>query len=644
MKKSILLLISLLIVVGGILVFNYSNKSSTDSGFINLARLYNDVADNFSNLVNPASQVSLPLVSTNDTTPRIAYWWGKVNQHVDSAGFWRSDPDGTQGLWGAQVDQLTYCRRWYPNTISIRDYQIETITNWKRAAQYEQSDYIRVTTSVECVQSDTQPVSNPPTNPPVEVTPIQNVPAISLTASPNPSPYNGVTNLSWNVSDATNCVASNGWTGTKNSNGGYQSIGSMTANTTFVLTCTGPGGNSTASVYVPVEQQVQVQNPPLISLTASPNPSPYNGVTNLSWNVSDATNCVASNGWTGTKNSNGGYQSIGNMNANTTFVLTCTGPGGNSTASVYVPVASQPAPPVQQQNPPIVTISASPTQATYGSVVNLTWNVSDATSCVASNGWTGTKNSNGGYQSIGNMNANTTFVLTCTGPGGNSTASVYVPVTQPVSNPPVIFLNASPTPVPYGGVVTLNWNVTNATSCVASNGWTGEKTPNGGNQTIGNMTAGTTFILTCTGPSGTSSNSVYVPIQQQVQVQNPPINNNNVTLVTSPVDNTQRACPVFTKYLKKGDIKNDPQEVILWQAFLNKYEGFNLVLDGLYGGKTEIAIRAFQTKYKQYVLIPWGITEATGYTYKTTRAYANFLLGCPEGSILLENGNVINFR
>jgi len=558
MKKSILLLISLLIVVGGILVFNYSNKSSTDSGFINLARLYNDVADNFSNLVNPASQVSLPLVSTNDTTPRIAYWWGKVNQHVDSAGFWRSDPDGTQGLWGAQVDQLTYCRRWYPNTISIRDYQIETITNWKRAAQYEQSDYIRVTTSVECVQSDTQPVSNPPTNPPVEVTPIQNVPAISLTASPNPSPYNGVTNLSWNVSDATNCVASNGWTGTKNSNGGYQSIG--------------------------------------------------------------------------------------NMNANTTFVLTCTGPGGNSTASVYVPVASQPAPPVQQQNPPIVTISASPTQATYGSVVNLTWNVSDATSCVASNGWTGTKNSNGGYQSIGNMNANTTFVLTCTGPGGNSTASVYVPVTQPVSNPPVIFLNASPTPVPYGGVVTLNWNVTNATSCVASNGWTGEKTPNGGNQTIGNMTAGTTFILTCTGPSGTSSNSVYVPIQQQVQVQNPPINNNNVTLVTSPVDNTQRACPVFTKYLKKGDIKNDPQEVILWQAFLNKYEGFNLVLDGLYGGKTEIAIRAFQTKYKQYVLIPWGITEATGYTYKTTRAYANFLLGCPEGSILLENGNVINFR
>ena len=556
MKKSIILSISLLIVVGGIVVFNYSNKGPADSSFINLARLYNDVADNFSNLVNPASQVSLPLVSTNDTTPRIAYWWGKVNQHIDPAGFWRPDPDGVSG---ANLDRLTYCQKWYPNTISIRDYQIETITNWKRAKYYEQGDYIRVTTSLECVQTGTpvsNPPINPPINPPVEVppTPIQSVPVISLTASPNPSPYNGVTNLSWNVSDATSCVASNGWTGSKNANGGYQSIGSMTANTTFVLTCTGPGGNSTASVYVPVEQQVQVQNVPVISLTASPNPSPYNGVTNLSWNVSDAT------------------------------------------------------------------------------------------SCVASNGWTGGKNANGGYQSIGNMNANTTFVLTCTGPGGNSTASVYVPVTQPVSNPPVIFLNASPTPVPYGGVVTLNWNVTNATSCVASNGWTGEKTPNGGNQTIGNMTAGTTFILTCTGPSGTSSNSVYVPIQQQVQVQNPPINNNNVTLVTSPVDNTQRACPVFTKYLKKGDINNDPQEVILWQAFLNKYEGFNLVLDGLYGGKTEIAIRAFQTRYKQYVLIPWGITEATGYTYKTTRAYANFLLGCPEGSILLENGNVINFR
>jgi len=368
-KKNVTLLS---LIFGFLLVGFFVLKSPGDLSF---TTFFNNVADKFSNLVNPASQVSLPLVSTNDPTPRIAYWWGKVNQHVDNAGFWRPDPDGESG---ADLDKLDYCLKWYPNTISIRDYKVETITNWKRSIYYEQSDYIRVTTSIECVQSVLSPVVTPPV--------------------------------------------------------------------------------------------------------------------------------------------------------------------------------------VQVQNPPVVTISANPTPAQYGGVIDITWNVSNATSCVASNGWTGGKNANGGYQSIGNM------------------------------------------------------------------------------------TASTTFILTCTGPGGTGTNSVYVPVSQQVQVQNPPVNNNNVTLVTSPVDNTQKACPVFTKYLKKGDINNDRQEVILWQAFLNKYEGFNLVLDGLYGGKTEIAIRAFQTKYKQYVLIPWGITEATGYTYKTTRAYANFLLGCPEGSILLENGNVINFR
>ncbi|MFA7285813.1 MAG: peptidoglycan-binding protein [Candidatus Paceibacterota bacterium] len=455
--------VALFSLIFGVLLVGFVVLKSP--GELSLASVFNNVADKFSNLVNPASQVSLPLVSSNDTTPRIAYWWGKVNQHVDPAGFWRPDPDGVSG---ADLDKLTYCQKWYPQTIGIRDYKVETITNWKRSKYYEQGDYIRVTTSLECIQSGTPPVSYPPINPPTDV--------------------------------------------------------------------------------------AQPQNPPQISLSASPNPSPYNGVTNLSWNISNATNCIASNGWTGTKNANGGYQSIGNMSASTTFVLTCTGPGGSSNASVYVPVS------------------------------------------------------------------------------------------QPISNPPAVFLNASPIPTPYGGIVTLNWNVTDATSCVASNGWTGEKSANSGNQTIGNMTASTTFILTCTGPNGTSSNSVYVPVQQQIQVQNPPINNNNTVFVNSPIDNTQRACPVFTKYLKKGDINNDPQEVRLWQAFLNKYEGFNLVLDGLYGGNTEIAIRAFQTKYRQYVLIPWVISEATGYTYKTTRAYANFLLGCPEGAIILENGNVINFR
>jgi hypothetical protein len=49
-------------------------------------------------------------------TRRISYWSGKVNQHfVDGA--WETDPDGTSG---ANIRKLTYCRKWWPDTDSVK--------------------------------------------------------------------------------------------------------------------------------------------------------------------------------------------------------------------------------------------------------------------------------------------------------------------------------------------------------------------------------------------------------------------------------------------------------------------------------------------------------------------------------------------
>ena len=43
---------------------------------------------------------------STDLTPRINYWWGKVNQHMDiKSGMWMTDPDGVSG---ANIDMLTY--------------------------------------------------------------------------------------------------------------------------------------------------------------------------------------------------------------------------------------------------------------------------------------------------------------------------------------------------------------------------------------------------------------------------------------------------------------------------------------------------------------------------------------------------------
>ena len=59
------------------------------------------------------------VLETNDKTPRISYWPGMVNQYVDN-GNWTSDPDGVSG---ANIDLLEYCKKWWPNTISVKPLQ-----------------------------------------------------------------------------------------------------------------------------------------------------------------------------------------------------------------------------------------------------------------------------------------------------------------------------------------------------------------------------------------------------------------------------------------------------------------------------------------------------------------------------------------
>ncbi len=76
---------------------------------------------------------------------------------------------------------------------------------------------------------------------------------------------------------------------------------------------------------------------------------------------------------------------------------------------------------------------------------------------------------------------------------------------------PTVTLNASATQVNTGGEVTLTWSVTNATSCTASNGWTGSR-PVNGSELIRGLNAAATYKLECTGEGGTSSATVSVAV------------------------------------------------------------------------------------------------------------------------------------
>ncbi len=103
------------------------------------------------NRLSAEAITAVPVPPLGDSTPRIAYWYGKVNQYINSQGDWISDPDGTSG---ADIDKLTYCKKWYPNTIKVESYKNETINTWRRAIGFEQSGYINTVVTDKCVQGE----------------------------------------------------------------------------------------------------------------------------------------------------------------------------------------------------------------------------------------------------------------------------------------------------------------------------------------------------------------------------------------------------------------------------------------------------------------------------------------------------------
>jgi hypothetical protein len=155
---------------------------------------------------------------------------------------------------------------------------------------------------------------------------------------------------------------------------------------------------------------------------------------------------------------------------------------------------------------PSVNLLANPTTPIApGESVNLQWNASDANSC-ASN-WAGNV-ATSGSQTV-SPSTTTTYLINCSGDGGNASDSVLVEVTQPpVANEPTVSLYATPSSLRRGQWITLSWQSTDATSCAASGhaSWSGSK-PTSGSQTF-SLDAPATFALTCSGEGGEASNTV----------------------------------------------------------------------------------------------------------------------------------------
>lgn len=332
-------------------------------------------------------------------------------------------------------------------------------------------------------------------------------PTITFSANPLSVADQGSTTLTWSTSNADACTASGGWSGAK-ATSGSETRGPLSADTTFTLTCSNTdGGNAARSVTVDVATATPA---PTVNLSASPTAVAAGGSSTISWTTSDATSCNGTGGiagWPGTKTVPNGSQSVGPLSAAATFALSCTGAGGTTQRSTTVSLLAA----------PTVTFSANPTSVASGARTTLTWSSQNATACVASGAWAGSKAVSGSEQSA-QLNQTSTFNLDCTGAGGTTGRSATVMVSSPPPPPPpppppapTVTLTASQTSVAPNTQVTLTWSSTDATACTASGGWSGSRATSGSEQSS-SLTNTTNFMLDCTGSGGSASGQVMVTV------------------------------------------------------------------------------------------------------------------------------------
>ncbi len=107
--------------------------------------------------------------------------------------------------------------------------------------------------------------------------------------------------------------------------------------------------------------------------------------------------------------------------------LTATYTPDSASSATYTSATGTSTATVTSSTPqPTVTLAASPTSIASGGSSILTWTSTNATSCTASSGWSGTE-ATSGTESV-TPAATTSYTLTCTGAGGSANASATVTV------------------------------------------------------------------------------------------------------------------------------------------------------------------------------------------------------------------------
>ncbi|WP_375771395.1 serine protease [Archangium gephyra] len=311
----------------------------------------------------------------------------------------------------------------------------------------------------------------------------------SFTASPTSTAYNGATQLKWSTSYGCKARIAPA-VGEVGSKGSEELI--LEDTTEFVLTCAQGTDSVTRSV------QVVVLMPPSTRSFELRTPAAFPGAdATLAWDVLDATSCTIDQGI-------GDVPTTGSVNIKvplkpTTFTLSCDGEGGTSQRSLEV---------APQLRPTITTFKANPDKVDTGGEVILGWTSENADTC-ALDGAAVAKTGDVAFR----LSANRTFTLICKNGSGSDSKTLTVPV-----RPSVVIhsFSATPTEINAGDTSTLQWSVSNATSCSLS----GQAVQDyQGEQSLDVAPPRTTsYTLRCTGPGGPATRSATVSVNEKVTV------------------------------------------------------------------------------------------------------------------------------
>ena len=269
----------------------------------------------------------------------------------------------------------------------------------------------------------------------------------------------------------------------------------LTAISLLLLLSACGGGGSSGSDTGPTDVQAS------LVFSASPDQVAFGGKSTLTWTSEGVSSCTASGDWSGPRDTSGSEE-IAGLQENASFVLECSGEGGTVSKSVSVTVGNP-------DEPPVVTLMATPESVTSGETAELAWSATNADTCTASGAWSGPR-ATSGSETTDPLTADSTFTLTCSGTAGQVTDSVTVTVSGG-SPAPTLTLTADPLSVTSGDSTTLSWSATNVDSCTASGGWSGSRATSGSEQSAA-LSADTTFTLTCSGTAGQVTDSVDVTV------------------------------------------------------------------------------------------------------------------------------------